>query len=247
MDLRTPQRPIARLVLSLGAFAILSAAATAAGAAPPQPAEGIYEVQVNGLHCQACVDKATKALENVQGVESATILLETGAGRIQVTSDGADPEAMRAAIAKVDLELVFAGDAVIAPLTDEERAGLDIRTATVGDAIDLRDHLVEGKYTIFDFTAEWCAPCRVLTPKLENMVKMRPDEIALRFVDIVDWKSEMAQLATKDYKLKGLPYVRVYAPGGTFLGAVVGLQPELVGALIASGEKGVAVPKEAKP
>lgn len=106
-------------------------------------------------------------------------------------------------------------------LSDEVRAKLDVRTITHGDAVDLREHLVAGKVTIFDYYADWCGPCLLLGRDLEQLQVARPD-VAIRKIDIVTWKSEAAVQATREFKLKGIPYVRIYGPDGTFLGAVPG-------------------------
>ena len=106
-------------------------------------------------------------------------------------------------------------------LSDEDRAKLDVRTITHGDAVELSEHLVAGKVTIFDYYADWCGPCLLLARDLEQLLLTRPD-VAVRKIDIVTWESEAAVQATRKFKLKGIPYVRVYGPTGEFLGAVPG-------------------------
>jgi thiol-disulfide isomerase/thioredoxin len=87
--------------------------------------------------------------------------------------------------------------------------GGDVEFASKGEAFDVRDHLAEGKYTIFDFYADWCASCRVLDPQLRRLAADR-DDVAVRKVDIVDWTSAVV----KQYQVTSLPHVQVYDPNG---------------------------------
>jgi hypothetical protein len=61
----------------------------------------------------------------------------------------------------------------------------------------------------------------VLTPKIERLVVERPN-VALRTIDLKQWDSAAGKQATKEFKVPGLPYVRVYGPDGKFVGEVVG-------------------------
>ena len=193
-------------------------------------AEETVTVSIRGLHCEACVAKATEALEALDSVETVKIELLDGSGVLEVASDF-DRTELKNAISAVDLELLFADETAVEALSEEELAKLDIQVITHGKKVNLKDHLAKGKFTLFDFTAAWCKPCQILSPKLELMVQDHSD-IALRMVDIVDWKSDMAKYATKKYKLSGIPFVRIYGPDGKHLGDVTGLQPEKIAALI---------------
>ena len=107
-----------------------------------------------------------------------------------------------------------------AALGAKERASLDIRTVSRGKGIRIEEHLVAGKFTILDYYADWCGPCLLLSHELERLLAERSD-LALRKVDIVSWESEAAK-QIKAFGIKGIPYLRVYGPQGSFLGAVNG-------------------------
>ncbi|MFH0907438.1 MAG: thioredoxin family protein [bacterium] len=83
-----------------------------------------------------------------------------------------------------------------------------------GRRIDLRNVIVPGKVTIVDFYADWCAPCRAMSPHLEALAKEDAD-IFLRKVDIVRWDSEVA----KQYDLHSIPDVRVFDRQGKQVGS----------------------------
>lgn len=85
-----------------------------------------------------------------------------------------------------------------------------------GQEVNLADYIVPGKTTIFDFTSEFCPPCRAIAPKLDALHAKRAD-VAVVKVDInrpevkgIDWKSPVAQ----QYKMRSIPHFKVYGPDG---------------------------------
>ncbi len=86
----------------------------------------------------------------------------------------------------------------------------DIRIITHGDEVDLGAHVVRGKYTVFDFYAPWCPPCRIIGPALERLAERRSASVALRKVDIVDWTMPVAT----QYRIESLPYLVLYDQEG---------------------------------
>ena len=191
----------------------------------------VSEFEVAGLSCDLCSANATKLLRKLPGVVKAEVVYATRKGRVEATRK-IERDEIRRALAKSGFEAHFAGDSVARRLSAEERARLDIRVVSNGEPFDIRKNLAPGKYTIFDFWAEWCGPCHVLTPKIERLVQQRP-KVALRTINLQSWESAAAKQATKELKLAALPYVRVYDPSGKFLGAVVGNDIEKIERLIA--------------
>jgi thiol-disulfide isomerase/thioredoxin len=91
----------------------------------------------------------------------------------------------------------------------------DIATLPAGEAVNLLDQARAGKLTIYDFYADWCSPCRIVGPRLEALARSRPEEIALRKVDVVNWESDAAVRQGIDF----LPYLAVVSPDGRLLAA----------------------------
>ena len=85
----------------------------------------------------------------------------------------------------------------------------DIRVISRGEPFVLRDHLVPGKYTLFDYYADWCPPCREIAPRVEEMARRHPN-LAVRKIDIVDWSHPVAE----QQGVHDLPYLRLYDPEG---------------------------------
>lgn len=86
----------------------------------------------------------------------------------------------------------------------------DLQIITHGDKVDLASHLAQGKYTVIDFYAAWCPPCRVIGPALERLAAAESERLAIRKVDIVDWTMPVAE----QYQIESLPHLMLYGPDG---------------------------------
>jgi len=89
----------------------------------------------------------------------------------------------------------------------------DVKLISQGREVTLEDHLVPGKLVVFDFFAEWCAPCRYVTPLLERLAEQHPDRLALRTIDVIDWSSPVA----RQHGLSAIPHLVLFGPDGTRL------------------------------
>ena len=178
------------------------------------------EFFVAGMSDTGCADDATQVLKKIPEVHEVKVDFDSKKATIKADREITRRE-VREALSKLGFEARFPGDLVIYPLSEEEKSNLDIETVSHGEAIKLKDHLAPGKIAIFDYYADWCGPCRLLTPKLERLL-LKYKNIALRRVDIGNWESEAAKQVTKKYSLPGLPYVRIHGPKGKFLGVVQG-------------------------
>jgi len=85
-----------------------------------------------------------------------------------------------------------------------------IQTVRGAKKLDVRRHMVAGRLVVFDFYADWCGPCRQLTPQLESLVKKYPNRVALKKVDIIRWGTPVAD----QFNIRSIPYVEVYDERG---------------------------------
>jgi thiol-disulfide isomerase/thioredoxin len=83
-----------------------------------------------------------------------------------------------------------------------------------GKKVELAHFFVKGRTTIFEFTSEYCPPCRVYADPLYLLHRVRND-LAVVKVDInrvemhrIDWESPVAV----QYELRSIPYFRIYGP-----------------------------------
>ena len=72
---------------------------------------------------------------------------------------------------------------------------------------------------VVDFWADWCGPCRALTPMLESAADKRPDDVVLAKID-TDANPELA----RRYGIQGIPAVKAFRDGEV-VEEFVGVQP----------------------
>jgi thiol-disulfide isomerase/thioredoxin len=102
-----------------------------------------------------------------------------------------------------------------------------------GAQVDINQHLALGNVTVLEFYADWCGPCRMLTPSLEEMAQT-DSEVALRKIDIVRWETPVAQ----QFGVHNLPQVNVYNRAGGLVGTVRGLDFDSVKRYVAQAKTG---------
>ncbi len=88
-----------------------------------------------------------------------------------------------------------------------------------GQEVNLADYLVPGKTTVFDFTSEYCPPCRMYDKPLVHLHQKRADIVVVK-VDInrpgvkkIDWSSPVA----KQYGMDSIPRFKIFGPDGKLL------------------------------
>lgn len=92
---------------------------------------------------------------------------------------------------------------------EPEPAAGDYQVVSRGDTVDLAAVAVKGKYTLYDFYADWCAPCRSLDPQLRELAASH-DNVAIRKIDIVDWTTPVVA----QHQVQALPFMILLDPEG---------------------------------
>jgi len=113
----------------------------------------------------------------------------------------------------------------------EYPASADVRVVSRdGSAVGPLEKLrVSGKYTVLDFYAVWCGPCRLVDARLRELSARRRD-IAVRKLNVVDFDSPLAgQLG---YRLTALPHLIVFTPSGKRI-EFEGYEPDQLDAALA--------------
>src|SRR2546422_4083889 len=111
--------------------------------------------------------------------------------------------------------------------------GQPVEVISHGAQVDINRHLALGNVTVVDFYADWCGPCRQLTPSLEQMAMSDP-QVALRKIDIVNWRTPVAQ----QFNIHSVPQVNVYNRGGRLVGTVVGADIDEIKRYVAQAKTG---------
>ncbi|KAL0741832.1 hypothetical protein Bca4012_083345 [Brassica carinata] len=76
------------------------------------------------------------------------------------------------------------------------------------------------------FTADWCGPCRVMSPLLENLYSVFTDHIKFYTLD-VDQEGEIAER----YRIRSMPTTIIFK-GGNEVARVIGVDLEKVSELV---------------
>ena len=80
--------------------------------------------------------------------------------------------------------------------------------------------LKAGRPTLVDFWAEWCAPCRALTPVVEEIAKTYQGKIQVGKMNI----DEHPEVPSK-YAVRAIPTLLLFK-GGQVVDQIVGLVPK---------------------
>jgi thioredoxin 1 len=102
-----------------------------------------------------------------------------------------------------------------------------------GEQVDINKCLALGNVTVVEFYADWCGPCRRLSPSLEQMAQTDP-EVALRKIDIVRWGTPVQQ----QFNIHSVPHVNVYNRAGGLVGTVLGVNFGQIKAYVAQAKTG---------
>jgi thioredoxin 1 len=76
------------------------------------------------------------------------------------------------------------------------------------------------KYIVVDFWADWCQPCKMVGPVLEEIEKDNSDVLSLVKIDV-----DKNPTVAKNYSVKSVPTILVIK-NGEVLGGIVGARPK---------------------
>lgn len=91
---------------------------------------------------------------------------------------------------------------------------------------------------VVDFTAEWCAPCRVLAPVLDALAREREGEVKVVRVDV-----DASQATAERFGIRSMPTLLFFRDGKVvqqLVGAVPRRRIDEVLAQVAPGRPGAA-------
>jgi thioredoxin 1 len=105
------------------------------------------------------------------------------------------------------------------PSTTREVNGLGA-TKVVTDATFEDEVLKSEKPVVVDYWAEWCGPCRMVAPVLEEIASEHADKI-----DVVKLNIDENPTVSQKYGIMAIPTMNVFS-GGQVVKQIVGAKPK---------------------
>ncbi len=88
----------------------------------------------------------------------------------------------------------------------------------VTDATFEQEVLNNDKLTLVDFWAEWCGPCKMMNPILDELSNEYADRVTIAKLNVDD-----NEITPTDFAIRGLPTIVMFK-GGQEVGRVLGAQ-----------------------
>lgn len=80
--------------------------------------------------------------------------------------------------------------------------------------------VAENKFTVVDFNAKWCGPCKKMSPILDAIQKEEGDKVAIMKID-----SDLNPGLSNEYGIEGLPTL-LFFKGKNLIGTKIGFEGE---------------------
>jgi thioredoxin 1 len=106
-----------------------------------------------------------------------------------------------------------------ATATTEGAAGNGATTKTSDQSFD-KDVLKSGQPVLVDFWAEWCGPCRIVAPVVEEVAKQYLGKVKVAKVDV-----DQNQRIASQFAIRSIPSLYVFK-GGKVVEQIVGAVPK---------------------
>jgi thioredoxin 1 len=90
----------------------------------------------------------------------------------------------------------------------------------VTDASFEQDVLQSDKLTLVDFWAEWCGPCKMMNPVIENLAKEYEGKVSITKMDI-----DVNPETPTNFSIRGIPTIVMFQDGKE-VRRIVGAQTE---------------------
>ena len=185
---------------------------------------GAVQVGVEGMTCGVgCPPRIKSALSAIDGVEN--VVVDFGQAQACFEASSTPSEAsLKAALESEGYSLgaIEAVDRCVQPVKVSpgdpwaKADGHDVKVISDGFEFAIKEHLVEGKFTIFDFGASWCGPCHVATRRIKATMANHPD-LAVRAISLGDDPAKSFDFPVVQQHMAfadGLPWFILYTPQG---------------------------------
>jgi thioredoxin 1 len=106
------------------------------------------------------------------------------------------------------------------PRNEQIQRGTPVGAKPVTDETFVSEVLQNDKPVLVDFWAEWCGPCRQVSPILEEIAGEHADKI-----EIVKLNVDENPRTAADYGVTSIPTLNVYQ-GGQVVKSIIGAKPK---------------------
>lgn len=190
-------------------------------------------ISMQDIDCQSCGGRVVETLEKKPGVYAASFDRNLAELTVQYDPAKTSTDEFLAVVSEYGYTgLEGAGQGSYVPEVEFDPAHDVAKISKNGEAVDIEEHVVPGKVTVFDFYAVWCKPCRQVDHHMKKTLGANTD-VALRKINVVDWDSEVAKKYLAN--VADLPYVIVYGTDGTVVEEISGLHLNDLDAAIQKG------------
>ena len=81
-----------------------------------------------------------------------------------------------------------------------------------GERVALEGFLLKGKYTLFEFYADWSPAWKKMAPEVEAKIKSG-DDVVLRRINVRSWNSPVVS----QHRITAIPHYKLYDPAGKLM------------------------------
>ncbi len=195
-------------------FSLLALLAAACGGARTT-------LSLQDITCQSCGAQSVGVLQKTPGIKTVSFERDAVELVIEYDPEVINPEGLVAVVKAAGYAAVVgAGQGRYAHSSPFPKAADVALISKNGETIELTENLAIGKFTVFDFYAPWCGPCKKVDAEMARILGHRSD-VALRKINIDTWSTPVVQQFKG--QLNELPYVVVFGPDGKQIAAISGL------------------------
>ncbi|KZV89347.1 thioredoxin [Exidia glandulosa HHB12029] len=105
---------------------------------------------------------------------------------------------------------------------------------------NFKEIISRDEYSIFDFWATWCGPCRIMAPIYEKLSEQHPN---IKFYKV---DNDAEEDIVAEVGVRGLPSFMMYK-GGEQVGSVLGARPPQLQELVAKAAVDTSATNPAEP
>ena len=81
-----------------------------------------------------------------------------------------------------------------------------------GERVALEGYVLKGKYTLFEFYADWSPAWKKMAPEVEAKIKSG-DDVVLRRINVRSWSSPVVS----QHRITSIPHYKLYDPAGKLI------------------------------